>query len=92
MIYDVSTVLALVKSRLNRLPGDTSIDDYLTARIDGAAQELQRQGVTLTDAMNDTLLLVDTTVWQYQSRDKTGAMPDWLRLRLRERWLMNDSG
>ncbi len=92
MIYDVSTVLALVKSRLNRLPGDISIDDYLTARIDGAALELQRQGVTLTAAMNDTLLLVDTTVWQYQSRDKTGAMPDWLRLRLRERWLMNDSG
>ncbi len=92
MNYDAETALALVKSRLNRLPGDTSIDDYLTVRIDGAALELQRQGVTLTDAMNDTLLLVDTTVWQYQSRDKTGAMPDWLRLRLRERWLMNDSG
>lgn len=92
MNYDVSTVLALVKSRLNRLPGDTSIDDYLTARIDGAALELQRQGVTITTALNDTLLLVDMTVWQYQSRDKTGAMPDWLRMRLRERWLMNDSG
>ena len=62
MNYDAETALALVKSRLNRLPGDTSIDDYLTVRIDGAALELQRQGVTLTDAMNDTLLLVDTTV------------------------------
>ncbi len=92
MNYDAETALSLVKSRLNRLSGDTAIDDYLRARIDSAALELQRQGVTLTDAMNDTLLLVDTTVWQYQSRDKTGAMPDWLRLRLRERWLMNDSG
>jgi len=92
MNYDAETALSLVKSRLNRLSGDTAIDDYLRARIDSAALELQRQGVTLTDAMNDTLLLVDMMVWQYQSRDKTGAMPDWLRLRLRERWLMNDSG
>ena len=92
MKYDADSVLALVKSRLNRLQSDTSIDDYLRARIEGAAIELQRQGVAITRAMNDTLLLVDTVVWQYQSRDKGGAMPDWLRLRLRERWLMNDPG
>lgn len=92
MKYDADSVLALVKSRLNRLQSDTSIDDYLRARIEGAAIELQRQGVAITRAMNDTMLLVDTVVWQYQSRDKGGAMPDWLRLRLRERWLMNDPG
>lgn len=92
MKYDADSVLALVKSRLNRLQSYTSIDDYLRARIEGAAIELQRQGVAITRAMNDTMLLVDTVVWQYQSRDKGGAMPDWLRLRLRERWLMNDPG
>ena len=27
------------------------------------------------------------TVWQYQNRDSAGSMPDWLRLRRRERWL-----
>lgn len=29
----------------------------------------------------------DVTVWQHQNRDKPGAMPEWLRLRRRERWL-----
>ena len=85
--YDEGQALALVKTRLNRLPGDTTLDDYFLARIDAAAQALESTGIILTDSMADLLLIVDYTVWEYQNRDQPGGMPDWLRLRRRERWL-----
>ena len=85
--YDEGQALALVKTRLNRLPGDTSLDDYLLARIDAAGQALEATGIILTDSVADLMLVVDYTVWEYGNRDKPGGMPDWLRLRRRERWL-----
>ena len=57
-------------------------------RIDAADAELSRSGITLkADSVEDQIFLVDFVVWQYQNRDQSGAMPDWLRLRRRERWL-----
>ena len=93
---NISVTLSLVKARLNRLSTDTSLDVYLSSRIEAASAELQRTGIKL-DAMSidDTVLLADFAVWQYQNRDAPGGMPDWLRLRRRERWLQgggaNDS-
>lgn len=87
MAYDAQTALAMMKARLNRLPEDTSQDEYLTARIESAAGELERGGIALTPDMEDTMLLVDKAVWDYQNRDKSAGMPEWLRLRRRERWL-----
>lgn len=87
MAYDAQTALAMMKARLNRLPEDTSQDEYLTARIESAAGELKRDGIELTPGMEDTMLLVDKAVWDYQNRDKSAGMPEWLRLRRRERWL-----
>ena len=82
-----TTALELVKARLNRLPGDTSLDSYLAARISGAVQELTRNGIQLTASADDLLLVVDYTVWRYQNRDTPGGMPDLLRLARRERFL-----
>lgn len=84
---DELQALALVKTRLNRLPGDTTLDDYFLMRIKAAEQALEKTGIILTESVNDLMLVVDYTVWEYQNRDKPGAMPDWLRLRRRERWL-----
>ena len=81
------TELALVKYRLNRLQADTTLDAYLQARIDAVRNELEATGIHLTDSQEDILLVVDMAVWQYQDRDKDGSMPEWLRLRRRERWL-----
>ena len=92
MAVDTARALELVKARLNRTQGDTSLDDYLSSRIDGAAAELTRIGIALSDSVDDLMLLVDYTVWQYQSRDKPAGMPDWLRLRRRERWLTEVGG
>lgn len=84
---DVTQALGLMKARLNRVQGDTSLDDLLTARINAAIGELEKTGIELTDDADDLMLVVDYATWQYQSRDKAGGMPDWLRLRRRERWL-----
>lgn len=85
---DVNTALLMVKTRLNRLSTDTSLDDYLIQRIQGAQEELNRMmRADLDDSTADLLLLVDFTVWQYQNRDQSGAQPAWLRQRLRERFL-----
>ena len=84
---DSLTALALVKARLNRMAADTSLDEHFLQRIDAAAAELEGTGISLTDSADDLMLLVDYTVWQYQNRDSNAGMPDWLRLRRRERWL-----
>lgn len=87
MAVNTETALTLVKTRLNRLPGDTSLDEYLTARINAAIGEIEATGIALTDSVADLMLVVDYTVWAYGNRDKPGGMPEWLRLRRRERWV-----
>ena len=91
-MFESETVLALVKARLNRLPSDTTLDGYLAARIDAAAEELEGKGIHLTDSTEDAVLLTDYAVYQYSARDQAGGMPDWLRLRIRERWLREEGG
>ena len=89
---DNTQALSLVKARLNRLPSDTTLDEYLTARIMAAEQAIEATGIVLTISVADLMLVVDYTVWEYQNRDKPGSMPDWLRLRRRERWVQQGVG
>lgn len=97
MAYTESTVLSIVKARLNRLASDTSLDDYLEKRIEAADAELARVGINLVAGnVDDNVLLADYVVWKHQNRDKNTGMPEWLRLARRERWLKeraaDDSG
>lgn len=88
MGVDMSAALPLVKTRLNRLQSDTTLDTYFEARISAAAEELEGTGIVLDpDSAEDLLLVTDYAVWQYQNRDSNTGMPDWLRLRRRERWV-----
>lgn len=85
---DKTTVLSLVKFRLNRLQSDTSMDDYLLVLIDAAEEELKRTGITIREgSADDAFLLTNLAVWRYQNRDSAGAMPPWLAQYRRERWL-----
>lgn len=77
--------LDLVKQRLNRL--DSTLDNYLATVAESAELELTRMGINLQDDADDLMLMVDFTVWRYQNRDQPGAMPQWLRHRLKSRWL-----
>ena len=92
MTHSAYIVLSIVKARLNRLASDTTLDPYLTSRIEAAESELEGTGIHLVD--NDTedqVLLADFVVWQYGNRDKPGGMPDWMRLKRRERWLRDQA-
>lgn len=85
---DLNQALALMKARLNRMPQDMTLDDYFFTRLQAAAEELNRMfRADLDDSTADLMLLVDYAVWSYQNRDQSGAMPAWLRLRMRERFL-----
>lgn len=86
-MIDTETALKLMKTRLNRLATDTTLDEYFLARINAAIGELEATGIALTASTEDLLLVVDYAVWQYQNRDNPGSMPEWLRLRRRERWV-----
>lgn len=79
--------LSLMRTRLNRTPGETALDDYFTARLEAAEKAFAKEGIILGDGMDDVLLLVDKAVWDYQNRDKQQGEPDWLRARRRGRWL-----
>ena len=83
--------LSLMKTRLNRMPGESALDEYFVARLDAAEREMARQGIKLTDGMDDVLLLVNKAVFDYQNRDKMQGQPDWLKAKLRGRWL-NERG
>lgn len=84
----IETALNIMKTRLNRLTGDTSLDaTALRPRLEGSLQTLRDNGIALTDSIDDILLLVDYATWRYQNRDKAGDMLGWLRRLRRERWL-----
>lgn len=92
MAVNETLALSLVKARLNRLQSDTTLDSYLQARVRAAVDNLEGIGIRLEDSDEDLMLVVDMTVWEYQNRDQAGGMPDWLRLRRRERWIRSGVG
>lgn len=84
------SALPLVKQRLSRLSTDTTIDVYLVPLIDSSESELENMTGVLDGAEpEDLMLLVDYSVWRYQSRDQAGREPEWLRFRIRNRFLRN---
>lgn len=86
-MIQTSMALQLMKARLNRLPSDTSLDELFEVTIAASAEEIEKTGITLTDSVQDMMLVVNTAVWHYQARDSQAGMPEWLRLQRRERWL-----
>lgn len=84
---DMTTALSMIKARLNRLDGDTSLDDVLNIRLRETAEELEHIGIMLRDNERDLMLVVDYAAWKYQNRDKAGDMPKWLKRERFERWL-----
>lgn len=93
MAYSKETLLALVKDRLDYMPGFTARDARLQERIDGVIRELRRKGIRVIPEgeseiaeIDDVMLVVDMAVWQHNNRDKAESDPPWLRQRLRDRW------
>lgn len=87
MPIDIQTAVLMVKQRKDMLTGIHQRDEYITARVKSVIAELESAGIHLVDTPDDLMLVVDEAVWQYNNRDQGGAVPDWLRMRRRERWM-----
>lgn len=88
-----ATKLLLVKQRLDMMPGINARDDYLEARIEAAEEELAHMGAQLSDnAPDDLMLLVDYVAWSFSNRDKAGGQPEWLREKIRRKWIQAGVG
>lgn len=86
----IGKALRMLKERQDRLPDDTSRDEYFNARIEQAIGELEQKGITLTDSVADLMLVVDGAAWNHTNRDKMTGQPEWLRKKIVGRWLNND--
>lgn len=89
MAFNASDVLPLVKARLGIRVA--TMDSYLTTRINSAYAKINDQwGIKYDSNKPDHVeLLVDYACWMYGNRDIAEAMPQWLRLEIRELYLHN---
>ena len=88
----IETIIKMVFARLNRIyqPGEGDEDDftaYIRARISAAMEELRGMGIEITSSPDDIMLVTDYVCWQYANREKAEDDPDWLRRRLKNRWI-----
>jgi len=82
---DINLILELVKMRLGRRASE--LDGYFTTRIHAAIEELAKGGIHITDSTRDAVFVTDIVCWQYSNRDKSTAMPEWLKEAKRDRFL-----
>ena len=83
------TVLMMLRSRLDEPPHEK--DFYLSELIHGVVVELrEKNGIQVQDNAQDIMFLTDICAWRYSNRDKTDAMPMWLRQMLKERYMQED--
>lgn len=62
----------------------TAYDDRLLQILTAAAQMITREGVTLTESVEDQQLQVTYAAWLWRRRDSGQGMPRMLR------WLLNN--
>ena len=84
-------LLTLTKSNL-QIAGSTW-DAYLTHLITAARQSIAREGITLTDTLEDNNLVVMYASYLYRKRaEDSGAMPRMLRYALNNRLFSEKGG
>jgi hypothetical protein len=86
--FDLEASYRLLLARLDRagMPPPPALDQYWRRVLDAAVEKLRRMGIELTGSIDDEMLAADYAAWMLDSRDNGGGMPEWLRIRLRDRW------
>ncbi len=80
------TILAMLKVNLQIIAGNTLQDGYLQNLIATARQMITREGITLTDTIEDGNLVVMYAAYLYRKRaDDAPVMPRMLRYALNNR-------
>lgn len=79
-------ILEMTKANLQIVQGNTLQDDYLRTLITSAQEMIAREGITLTDSMEDGNLVVMYAAYLYRKRaDDAPVMPRMLRYALNNR-------
>lgn len=81
--------LALLKSNLGIM--NTARDDYLTQILLSAKSEIEVKGITLTENVEDTMLLCDYAAWRFRGRGEDTPIPQNIMIRIRERQIKERS-
>lgn len=80
------TILAMLKVNLQIIAGNTLQDEYLRNLIATAQQMITREGIMLTDSIEDGNLVVMYAAYLYRKRaDDAPVMPRMLRYALNNR-------
>lgn len=81
-----ATILEMTKSNLQIVQGNTLQDSYLQMLIKSAQEMITREGITLTDSIEDGNLVVMYAAYLYRKRaDDAPVMPRMLRYALNNR-------
>lgn len=81
-----ATILEMVKANLQIVQGNTLQDSYLQMLITSAQEMITREGITLTDSIEDGNLVVMYAAYLYRKRaDDAPVMPRMLRYALNNR-------
>lgn len=91
--FDMERAYNLLLGVRNRagMPPPPPLDEYWRARVAAAAQYLSSRGIVLKNNTEDAMLIADIADHFIDSRDRSGAMPESLARRIRERWLEEGS-
>ena len=80
------TILAMLKVNLQIIAGNTLQDEYLRNLIATARQMITREGIMLTDSIEDGNLVVMYAAYLYRKRaDDAPVMPRMLRYAMNNR-------
>ena len=80
------TILAMLKVNLQIIAGNTLQDEYLRNLIATARRMITREGIMLTDSIEDGNLVVMYAAYLYRKRaDDAPVMPRMLRYALNNR-------
>lgn len=80
------TILTMLKVNLQIIAGNTLQDEYLRNLIATARQMITREGIMLTDSIEDGNLVVMYAAYLYRKRaDDAPVMPRMLRYALNNR-------
>ena len=82
-MIQTATLLPMLKTDLGITT--TAYDTRLTAYLENAKKEIQREGVTIGDAVDDGQLVVMYAAWTWRRRYTGEGMPRMLRYALNNR-------
>lgn len=91
-MFNPDLAYELLKSRMDRagLEVPAPLQKSWKSRLREACSYLEGKGVKFDrneDSIPDNMLIADYAAWKLTNRDNSGAMPTWLRMEIRERFL-----